>query len=91
MFLTIKLYLCETELFEIERFICIKMDLALNNPQREICNKTQTNKQTNKQKESYIIIATYAKGGARDVMVIIVRNGDGDPRSKPGRGILHFT
>ena len=33
-------------LFEIELFICIKMDLALNNLQRLICHKTQTNKQT---------------------------------------------
>ena len=29
-----------TELFEIELHICIKMDLALNNPQRLICHKT---------------------------------------------------
>ena len=36
-----------TELFEIELFICIKMDLALSNLQRLICNKTHTNKQTN--------------------------------------------
>ena len=27
---------------------CINIDLALNNLQRVICNKTQTNKQTNK-------------------------------------------
>ena len=38
------MYLCLTELFEIELFICIKMDLALNNIQRLICHKTQTNK-----------------------------------------------
>ena len=30
-------------LFEIELFICIKMDLALNNLQRLICHKTQIN------------------------------------------------
>ncbi len=42
MFLTIKL--C-TKWFEIEPFIWIKMDLALNNPQRLICHKIQTNKQ----------------------------------------------
>ena len=36
-------------MFEIEQFICIKMDLVLNNPQKLICHKTQTNKQTNKQ------------------------------------------
>ena len=34
MFLAIKLYLCLTELFEIELIICIKMDLALNNLQK---------------------------------------------------------
>ena len=32
-------------MFEIELFICIKMDLALNNQQRLIYHKTQTNKQ----------------------------------------------
>ena len=31
------------ELFEIELFICIKIDLALNNLQRLIYHKTQTN------------------------------------------------
>ena len=35
--------LCETKLFEIELFICIKMDLALNNLQWLICHKTQHN------------------------------------------------
>ena len=30
---------------EIELFICIKMDFALNNLQRLICHKTQTNSQ----------------------------------------------
>ena len=45
MFLTIKQYSCETDLFEIEVIICIKMDWALNNLQRLICHKTQ---QTNK-------------------------------------------
>ena len=40
-------YICLTKLFEIELFICIKMDLALNNQQRLIYNKTQTNKQIN--------------------------------------------
>ena len=29
-------------MFEIELFICIKMELALNNLQRLICHKTQT-------------------------------------------------
>ena len=43
MFWTIKLCTyANTELFEIELFICIKMDLALNNLQRLIYNKTQT-------------------------------------------------
>ena len=32
-------------MFEIELFICIKIELALNNLQRLICHKTQTNKQ----------------------------------------------
>ena len=39
------MYFCSTELFEIELFICIKMDLALNNLQELICQKpnpTQT-------------------------------------------------
>ena len=32
---------CETELFEIELIICIKMALELNNQQRLMCHKTQ--------------------------------------------------
>ena len=48
MFLTIKLHLCWTELFQIELIIYIKMDLALNNLQRLICHETQpTNQPTN--------------------------------------------
>ena len=39
------MYTCLIELFEIELIICIKMDLALNNPQRLICHKTQTTNQ----------------------------------------------
>ena len=35
-------YFWWTELFEIELFICIKMDLLLNNQQRFIIYKTQT-------------------------------------------------
>ena len=46
MFLTIKLYLCSTELFEIKLFICIKMDLVLKSLQRLVCHKTQ-NKESN--------------------------------------------
>ena len=38
-------YLCETELFEIELFICIKMDFVLTNLQRLIYHKTQTSNQ----------------------------------------------
>ena len=34
-------------MFEIKQFICIKMDLALNNLQRLICHKAQTNQPTN--------------------------------------------
>ena len=30
--------------FEIERYICIKMDMALNDLQVLICHKSQTNK-----------------------------------------------
>ena len=42
MFLTIELcFLGLTELFEIELFICIKMNLSLNNLQRLICHKNQ--------------------------------------------------
>ena len=31
------MYICKPELFEVEMIICIKMDLALNKPQRLIC------------------------------------------------------
>ena len=42
------MYSCQTELFEIELFIYIKVDLALEKQQqRLICHKTQINKQTN--------------------------------------------
>ena len=34
------MYLYFTELFEIELFICTKIDLVLNNLQRLICHKT---------------------------------------------------
>ena len=46
------MYLCWTELFEIELLICIKMDLALNNLQRLICHKNQPTNQPNKQTEN---------------------------------------
>ena len=36
------MYLCKTELLEIELFIYIKMNLALNNLQRLIWHKAQT-------------------------------------------------
>ena len=36
-----KLYLCETELFKIEWFISIKIDLALNNLLWLICHKAE--------------------------------------------------
>ena len=46
MFLIIKLCTyAKLILFVIELFIHIKMDLVLNNLQRLICHKTQTNKQ----------------------------------------------
>ena len=41
LFLTMKLSLNLTELWEIELIICIKMDLALNNLQWLIFHKTQ--------------------------------------------------
>ena len=36
-------YSCRTELFELEPFICIRMNLALNNLQGLICHKTKRN------------------------------------------------
>ena len=42
MFLTIKLYSCQTELFEIELILHKNMELALNKLQRLICHQTQT-------------------------------------------------
>ena len=39
------MYVREAELFEIEQFICIKMDLALNNLQRLVCHKIQPTNQ----------------------------------------------
>ena len=44
MYLAIKLYLCRPELLEIELYIFIKMDLALNNLKRLIYHKIQTKK-----------------------------------------------
>ena len=47
MFMKIKLCTyAKTKLFEIELFICMEMNLALNNLQKLICHKTQTNNQT---------------------------------------------
>ena len=50
-----------SELFEIELFICIKIDLALNNLQRWICYKKATNKQTTNIQAVIIIIVSYSK------------------------------
>ena len=36
-------YFCETELSEVELFICMKMDLALNNLQWLMCPKIKPN------------------------------------------------
>ena len=47
LFLTLKLYLHQTEWFEIEEIICIKMDLTLNNLQRLIYHKPQTTNHRN--------------------------------------------
>ena len=46
LFLRFKLYLRQTELFEIELIIRVKMDLASNNLQKLICRKTQTTNKT---------------------------------------------
>ena len=53
MILITKLYLCQTELCEIELFIFIKIDLALNNLQMFICHETQTNKKETAIKYTY--------------------------------------
>ena len=46
MLLTIKLCTyAKLNFLKIELFICIKIDLALNNQQRLVCHETQTNKQ----------------------------------------------
>ena len=45
-----------TEFFLIELFMCMKIDLALNNQQRLICHKTQTNKQTKKHFSFFFIM-----------------------------------
>ena len=50
------MYSYETELFEIELIIYIKMNLALNNLQRLICDKTQP---TNKIVHSSLFSALY--------------------------------
>ena len=61
MFLTIKLSShAKLELFEIELFICIKMDLAFDNLQRLICRKTQTNDLIKQQSFVYIYLKRYA-------------------------------
>ena len=57
-----KIYLFSTELFEIEFFICIKMDLAFHNLQRLICHKPkQTIKMGHYQK--FFIITHFLKMG----------------------------
>ena len=40
----VRLYLHQTELFEIELLICIKADLALNNLKLLMCHKTKPNR-----------------------------------------------
>ena len=55
------------------------MDLALNNLQRFICHKTQTNKQF------ITIIYDFYCEGARGVMVIVVGNEHGHTSSNPRR------
>ena len=42
------MYLCLIDFFEIEMFICTKVDLTLDNPQRLICHETKkTNQKRN--------------------------------------------
>ena len=53
------MYLCKTELFEIELCMCIKMDLALINLQRLLYHKTQTNKRMKNILCIYIYIYIY--------------------------------
>ena len=49
------MYSFETELFEIELNICIKMDLALNNLQRlELLQSKPTNQPTNQTKKGHV-------------------------------------
>ena len=62
------MYLNLTELFEIERFICIKMDLALNKLERLICHKTQTNKQIRE------IVSYYRIQAVDDLIINYVEN-----------------
>ena len=44
MLLTILVYSCKTKLFDIEQFICIKIDFALNIQQKLVCYKKPTNR-----------------------------------------------
>ena len=59
LFLTLKLYSHETELFEIELIICMNMALALNNLQRLIYHKTQT--MNNERYDVIFYWSTYSK------------------------------
>ena len=68
--------------------------MALNNLEWLICNKTQTNKIIYIYIYIYIYIGRcpWCKGGARDVIVIVVGNGHDDTTSNPGRDcITHST
>ena len=55
------------ELFEIEQFICIKLDLGLNNMQWLICHKSNQTKRDLK----LVLLASVSSIGEIDVFEII--------------------
>ena len=64
------MYICYTKLFEIELFICIKMDSALTNQKSLICHKRkQTDKQATKQAElmSFVSPSSYLNWNQIDI------------------------
>ena len=65
-------------------FICIKMDLALNNLQRLICHKTQTNKQT-LNKSIWLIVRRLT------VTTILAQNGPGSNGPMKGYSTLRCS
>ena len=55
-----------TELFEIDRINCIKMDLALNNLQRLLCHETQPIYQTDR-KTTKVVNINWKKNSCLDI------------------------